>query len=56
MAKQIDVYREWLQIADPERPLSYYQLMKLKQFEDDAEKIRASYRKLNAHVRKYQTG
>jgi hypothetical protein len=56
VAKQIDVYREWLQIADPERPLSYYQLMKLKQFEDDAEKIRASYRKLNAHVRKYQTG
>lgn len=56
MAKQLDVYREWLGIAETDRPLSYYQLLKLEQFEDDAEKIRASYRKLNAHVRKYQTG
>jgi len=56
MAKQIDVYREWLGITETERPLNYYQLLKLKQFEDDAEKIRANYRQLNAHVRKYQTG
>ncbi len=56
MAKQIDVYREWLGITETNRPLNYYQLLKLKQFEDDPEKIRASYRKLNAHVRKYQTG
>jgi hypothetical protein len=56
MAKQLDVYREWLGIAETERPLSYYQLLKLKQFEDDVEKIRSSYRNLNAHVRKYQTG
>lgn len=56
MAKQIDVYREWLGITETERPLNYYQLLKLKQFEDDPEKIRASYRKLNAHVRRYQTG
>ena len=56
MAKQLDVYREWLGIAETERPLSYYQLLKLKQFEDEAEKIRSGYRKLNAHVRKYQTG
>lgn len=56
MAKQIDVYREWLGITETDRPLNYYQLLKLKQFEDDPEKIRASYRQLNAHVRKYQTG
>lgn len=56
MAKQLDVYRDWLGIAEADRPLSYYQLLKLKQFEDDAEKIRGSYRNLNSHVRKYQTG
>mgnify|MGYP000894048650 CR=1 FL=1 len=56
MAKQLDVYRDWLGITEPARPLNYYQLLKLKQFEDDAEVIRASYRTLNAHVRKYQTG
>jgi hypothetical protein len=56
MAKQIDVYQEWLGISEAARPLNYYQLLKLKLFEDDAEAIRASYRQLNAHVRKYQTG
>lgn len=56
MAKQLDVYRDWLEISDPARPLGYYSLLKLKQFEDDVERIRANYRKLNAHVRRYQTG
>jgi hypothetical protein len=56
MAKQIDVYRQWLGIADPGPPFTHYQLLKLSQFEDDAEKVRASYRKLNAHVRKFSTG
>jgi hypothetical protein len=56
MAKQLDVYRDWLGISETERPLNYYQLLKLKKFEDDSEKIRSGYRKLNAHVRKYQTG
>ena len=56
MAKQLDVYRDWLGISDPARPPNYYQLLKLKLFEDDVESIRAHYRKLNAHVRKYQTG
>ncbi len=54
--KQLDVYRDWLGIADTVRPLNHYQLLKLKQFEDDAAKIRASYRQLNAHVRRYATG
>ncbi len=56
MARTIDVYREWLQIKEPERPLNYYQLLKLKQFEDDSGKIREHYRRLNAHVRKFATG
>jgi len=56
MATQIDVYKDWLQIPDPERPLNHYQLLRLKKFEDDAAKIRANYRKMNAHVRKYAAG
>ncbi len=56
MAKQIDVYREWLGIAESARPLNHYQLLKLRLFEDDTEKIRAQYRQFNAHVRKYAAG
>ncbi|MDR0611393.1 MAG: general secretion pathway protein GspE [Planctomycetaceae bacterium] len=57
MAKaQIDVYRDWLGIQEPNRPLNYYQLLRLKAFEDDASKIRDNYRKMNAHVRKYASG
>ena len=56
MPTQIDVYRDWLKIADADRPLSFYQLLRVKKFEDDAGKIRANYRKMNAHVRKYATG
>jgi hypothetical protein len=54
--RQIDVYRDWLKIADPARPLDYYAVLKLKRFQDDPEKIRDNYRKLNAHVRRYATG
>jgi hypothetical protein len=57
MAKvQIDVYRDWLGIQETNRPLSYYQLLRLKAFEDDTSKIRENYRKMNAHVRKYASG
>lgn len=56
MATQLDVYRDWLEIAETARPLNHYQLLKLKLFEDDAAAVRASYRKLNAHVRKYASG
>jgi hypothetical protein len=56
MAKQIDVYVQWLKITDPARPLNHYQLLKLKLFEDDPEKVRSNYRQLNAHVRKFSTG
>ena len=53
---EIDVYKEWLGIPEGDRPPDYYTLLRLVQFEDDAEKIRGNYRKLNAHVRKYATG
>ena len=52
----LDVYRDWLGIKEAERPLNHYQLLRLKKFEDDPEKIRGHYRKLNAHVRKYAAG
>lgn len=54
--KEIDVYKEWLGITDTARPLTHYQLLRLKQFEDDAAKVREHYRKMNAHVRKYAAG
>src|SRR5262245_53475799 len=56
MPQELDVYRDWLHIPDTNRPLNYYQLLRLKMFEDDAEKIRSNYRKLNAVVRKYAAG
>lgn len=56
MAKQLDVYRDWLGITAAERPLDHYALLKLDRFENDVEKIRSGYRALNAHVRRYQTG
>lgn len=52
----IDVYKEWLGIPEGPRPPDHYQLLRLVQFEDDAEKVRKNYKKLNAHVRKYATG
>ncbi|NLE39085.1 MAG: general secretion pathway protein GspE [Pirellulaceae bacterium] len=56
MTKEIDVYRDWLGIKEAARPLNHYQLLRLKQFEDNAAAIRSNYRKMNAHVRKYATG
>jgi len=52
----IDVYKEWLGIPEDQRPPDHYQLLRLVQFEDNADKVQANYRKLNAHVRKYATG
>jgi len=56
MAEALDVYRDWLGIQETARPLNYYQLLRVKQFEDDTAKVREHYRKMNAHVRKYATG
>lgn len=53
---QLDVYRDWLGIKETARPLNHYQLLGLKLFEDDPSAVRAGYRKLNAHVRKYAAG
>ncbi len=52
----MDVYKEWLGIPPGPRPPDHYELLRCVRFEDDAEKIRAHYRKLNGHVRKYATG
>jgi hypothetical protein len=52
----IDVYKDWLGIPEGPRPPDHYQLMRLVEFEDSAEKIRTNYKKLNAHVRRYATG
>jgi hypothetical protein len=56
MAKELDVYRDWLGISETARPLSFYQLLRLKPFEDQAAQIREHYRKMNAHVRKFASG
>jgi len=52
----MDVYKEWLGIPEGQRPPDHYELLRVKRFEDDVEKIRAHYKKLNSHVRKYATG
>jgi hypothetical protein len=56
MSSTVDVYRDWLGVKETNRPLTHYQLLRLKQFEDDAAKVREHYRKMNAHVRKYAAG
>jgi hypothetical protein len=52
----MDFYKEWLGIPEGQRPPDRYELLRVKRFEDDPEKIRAHYKKLNGHVRKYATG
>src|SRR5215470_2265473 len=56
MPQTLDVYRDWLKIKETTRPLSHYQLLRLKQFEDNTAKVREHYRAMNSHVRKYATG
>jgi hypothetical protein len=56
MSTTLDVYRDWLKIAEKARPLNHYQLLRLKVFEDDTAKVREHYRAMNAHVRKYAAG
>ncbi|HXY37751.1 MAG TPA: hypothetical protein VEI07_26230 [Planctomycetaceae bacterium] len=52
----LDVYKDWLGIPEGARPPNHYELLRLVKFQDDPEKIRANYKKLNAHVRKYASG
>lgn len=52
----LDVYKDWLGIPEGPRPPDHYQLLRLVEFEDEPDKIRANYKKLNAHVRRYATG
>jgi hypothetical protein len=53
---ELDVYRDWLGIKETARPLDFYQLLRLDRFEDNVDRIRRHYRKLNAHARKYSSG
>jgi Type II secretion system (T2SS), protein E, N-terminal domain len=52
----IDVYKTWLGIPDGPRPPGHYVLLRLVEFEDNVDKIKGNYKKLNAHVRKYASG
>lgn len=52
----LDVYKDWLGIPEAPRPPDHYQLLRLKQFEDDPAKIQKNYKKLNEHVRKFASG
>ena len=54
--QKLDVYRDWLKISATNRPLNFYQILKLKTFEDNTAIIRDHYRKLNAYIRKFATG
>lgn len=57
MAKaQIDVYKDWLGIQETNRPLNFYQLLRLKPFEDNPQVIRDRYKQMNSHVRKFASG
>ncbi len=56
MARQVNAYHEWLGIKEPNRPLDYYQLLRVPRFCDDVARIRENYRKMNAHVRKFASG
>ena len=52
----MEIYRDWLGIAETARPLNHYQLLRLKQFDDDAARVGERYRKMTAHVRKFAAG
>ncbi len=52
----MDFYKEWLGIPEGPRPPDHYELLRVRRFEDDSDKIRGHYKKLNTHVRKYATG
>lgn len=56
MPATLDVYKDWLGIPEGPRPPDHYELLRLVRFEDDPEKVRKHYQKLNGHVRKYATG
>jgi Type II secretion system (T2SS), protein E, N-terminal domain len=55
MQTDFEVYRDWLGITDSERPLTHYQLLRLKRFEDNPAKYSQRYRKMTGHVRKVAT-
>ncbi|QDT65514.1 GspE/PulE/PilB domain-containing protein [Calycomorphotria hydatis] len=53
---ELNVYTDWLGIPEEDLPPDHYALLRCVQFEDDLNKIRSFYNKLNQHVRSYATG
>ena len=57
---ELNVYRDWLEVpagdVPPEGPPDHYALLRVPKFEDNTEKIRSGYRKLNNKVRAYASG
>ncbi len=51
-----DPYYKWLGIRPDERPLHYYRLLGLTDFESDRDVIKNAADQLMAHVRTFQTG
>ncbi len=54
--EELDPYRKWLGIRDPERPPNHYRLLGLELFEDDPEVIQNAADQRMAHVRTFATG
>ena len=56
----MNVYKDWLGIPEEKLPASgppdHYELLRLRRFEDDQDRIQGNYKKLNAHVRQYAQG
>lgn len=52
----LDVYRDWLKIKSPQRPVDYYTLLGLRRFEDDRAVVQRHYRQRSSLVRRYATG
>lgn len=53
---EFDPYLEWLAIPTKHRPPTHYQLLGLKRFEDDTDKIHRRTLKRVAHLRQFQAG
>lgn len=56
MSEQFDPYLVWLGIRDPQRPPTFYRLLGVDLFEDDALVISNAADRQMAHVRTFQNG
>jgi hypothetical protein len=56
MSPEFDPYREWLGIKNPQRPLNYYQLLDLKLYESDRQRIENAEMIQMAKVLRHESG